>query len=62
MNIEIKFDFEELPGDGDVCTFCGEIISGKKYVPYVQIGDPKEVAYFDTILCEKCYLSPDDFQ
>lgn len=54
--MKIEFNFDELPAEpGDVCYNCNEPITGKKFVPFLQMGSPEEVAHFHKALCEECY-------
>lgn len=55
LSINIKFDYEEQDGNGETCTICGELITGKKFTPYIQIGKPEEVAYLNQVICQSCY-------
>ena len=55
LSINIKFDYEEQDGNGETCAICGELITGKKFIPYIQIGKPEEVAYLNQVICQSCY-------
>jgi len=55
LSINIKFDYEEQDGNGETCTICGEMIKEKKFVPYIQIGKPEDVAYLNQVICQSCY-------
>ncbi len=54
IGIGIKFGFDELPGEGELCTKCNEPITGTKYVPFVQIASPENAGHMKP-LCETCY-------
>ena len=55
LSINIKFDYEEQDGNGETCTICGEMIKEKKFIPYIQIGKPEDVAYLNQVICQSCY-------
>lgn len=56
VGISIKFDFEQLPGEGEICSRCKEVITEIKYVPFIQIGDPDQVIYMNKYpLCDFCF-------
>ena len=55
LSINIKFDYEEQDANGETCAICGELITGKKFIPYIQIGKPEEVAYLTQVICQSCH-------
>lgn len=58
--IEIKAGVDELdPEPGERCTRCKELIIGKKYSVYIQIGDAQTAGYA-AHLCERCKLTEDE--
>jgi hypothetical protein len=54
MDISIEFNFDHLPSDGRKCYVCELPIEGEMIVPWLQVGGPEDVKYFDAV-CEKCY-------
>lgn len=59
MGLKIEFGWDQLPGNGEPCSYCQEPITGQLFKPYYFIGDPKDVTYFPQQYCEKCYLEED---
>ena len=60
-DIEIKASYfwSEQPGDGEMCSHCKATITGKMYLPVMQLGNAIDLNFkdIDLPLCETCYLS-----
>lgn len=58
LSAEINVSFQSDEPTGDLCTGCGDIIKGTRWVMMIQVGDPliNPPEVMDVVYCTLCKL------